>query len=84
MRALGAVFEVIGFSVFLTTVILAIVMFPDYLPRHRAHAEERAGGSTSIIAARDRGLVRLLMRPWKWGLYGGGVLVLVGAGLQAL
>jgi hypothetical protein len=84
VKTLGTVLEGIGFSVFLTTVILAILMFPNYLPRHRAHAEEKAGGSTSIIAARDRGLVRLLVRTWKWGLYGGGLLMLVGAGLQAL
>jgi hypothetical protein len=83
VKGVGMIFEGIGFSVFLTTVILAIVLFPDYLPRHRQKLDDPPLRD-SIIGARDRSLSRLLVRTWKWGLYGGGILMLLGAGMQRL
>ena len=84
MNGLGVVSEGCGFVAFMTTVVFAIVLFPDYLPRNRATSQEVPIGLLGFMAARDRFLVRLLVRTWKWGLYGGGLLMIAGYLLQSL
>jgi hypothetical protein len=83
-NALGVAFEGCGFVAFLTTVVFAVVLFPDYLPRNRVKSQEIPIGLQGFITARDQLLVRFLVRTWKWGLYGGGLLMIAGYVLKSL
>ena len=54
----------LGFVAGFLLVVLAVMLFPDYLPSRRVSATEQRP-SENVIAARDRLLVRFFVRYWK-------------------